>query len=344
MDKIMKNSILDDRKKLDRKNKTVFVNSFPPKEFYQKEIGWKRKLELLGDNTGNLLYVAELKKQIDYDTETWLGDSRFETDEFSAGIIPTSNMLRKYHDGVVIWAELIEKSMFPVTLAGLGAQSFYDCRTPKAVVEQLSEEVKNAFRKIAYQTCSIGIRGEFTAACLELIGIRNYRIIGCPSFYQNLDGTIDKRPSPSLRKVVMNVQDARSISGKVIDMGMERGGEVEWIMQSDIEGADVLFEHVPVGADLMKKFQGIKHSASELGAYMIKHAHMFFDLKSWQTYLKESKFTFSYGMRFHGNMMSYLCGIPALWIVHDSRTRELVETLKLPHIEMVLDIDLKSVK
>ena len=41
MDKIMKNSILDDRKKLDRKNKTVFVNSFPPKEFYQKEIGKK---------------------------------------------------------------------------------------------------------------------------------------------------------------------------------------------------------------------------------------------------------------------------------------------------------------
>ncbi len=315
-----------------RKCKTVFVNAFPPKAFYQKGIGWKRRLELLGSNTGNLLYVASLKKQIDYEAETWLGDPRFETDEFSAGVIPTSNMLRKYYDGAVIWADLIEKAAFPITLAGLGAQSFDDCTTPKDVVEQLSEEVKNAFRKIAYQTCSLGIRGEFTADCLERIGIKNYRIIGCPSFYQNLDGTIEKIPSPSLDKVIMNIQNARRISGKLIDMGIDGGAE--WIMQSDTEGAGVIFDHIPADTGFTRKFHGMKHSASQLGSYMIRHAHMFFDLSEWRSYLKYNSFTFSYGMRFHGNMMSYLCGIPALWIVHDSRTEELVKTLKLPYVDM----------
>lgn len=32
-------------------------------------------------------------------------------------------------------------------------------------------------------------------------------------------------------------------------------------------------------------------------------------------------------------MVVRLCGIPSLWIVNDSRTRELIETLKLPSID-----------
>ena len=71
----------------------------------------------------------------------------------------------------------------------------------------------------------------------------------------------------------------------------------------------------------------------KLNIFMKNHAHMFFDLQEWKEYLNTQGFTFSFGMRFHGNMLSHLCGIPSLWIVHDSRTRELVETLRLPAVD-----------
>lgn len=61
---------------------------------------------------------------------------------------------------------------------------------------------------------------------------------------------------------------------------------------------------------------------------------IFYTRESWSRYLQEEKITFCYGPRFHGNLMALSNGIPALWIDHDRRTGELIETMKLPHISM----------
>mgnify|MGYP001061963842 FL=1 len=49
--------------------KTAYINAFPPQEFFKEGLTWDEKLHLLSDNTGNLLYVNELKEQIDYELE-----------------------------------------------------------------------------------------------------------------------------------------------------------------------------------------------------------------------------------------------------------------------------------
>jgi polysaccharide pyruvyl transferase WcaK-like protein len=41
---------------------------------------------------------------------------------------------------------------------------------------------------------------------------------------------------------------------------------------------------------------------------------------------------FSFGARLHGNIVAMQCGVPALVVVHDERTRELAECLALPHV------------
>ena len=71
----------------------------------------------------------------------------------------------------------------------------------------------------------------------------------------------------------------------------------------------------------------------ELINYMRKNGHMFFRYSDWCDFYKEYNPTFSYGSRFHGNMCAMRNGIPALWITHDSRTSELVNTLHLPSID-----------
>lgn len=71
---------------------------------------------------------------------------------------------------------------------------------------------------------------------------------------------------------------------------------------------------------------------------------MFFDIQQWEQYLINNEFGFGVGGRFHGNLMTMLQGIPSLWLVHDSRTSELTEVLKLPRLKMEELENIKSVQ
>ncbi|MEO2045058.1 MAG: hypothetical protein ABGX16_00615 [Pirellulales bacterium] len=55
-------------------------------------------------------------------------------------------------------------------------------------------------------------------------------------------------------------------------------------------------------------------------------------MPDWITHNAEA-YDFSFGTRFHGNMAAWQAGVPALWLVHDSRTVELCDYLALPYIQ-----------
>lgn len=312
--------------------RTAYINGFPAKNFYQEK-SWARKLHGLAENTGNWVYINEMRKQIDFKKESGIYDKEYLLDEFDAGIMPVSNMLRPEYDGILDWIDLIEKIKFPITFAGLGTQSYYpDLYTPKKIVAAIKPEVKKAFQRVAYQTTSLGIRGEETAEVLDLMGIHNYRIIGCPSFYQYLDGNYIKKPYPTKDKVIFNIQPARKTSGLVIEMGMEN--DAHWIMQTESEGMKYLYTNELVSEEYINKKLMFDRSTNEVQNYIKRRAHVFFEQKEWEDFLGDNGFTFSFGMRFHGNMLSHLKGIPSLWIGHDVRTKELIKALKLPNVTL----------
>ncbi len=55
--------------------------------------------------------------------------------------------------------------------------------------------------------------------------------------------------------------------------------------------------------------------------------------QDWLEFMR-TNVSFSYGTRFHVNMAALLAGRPAMWITHDTRTQELVEYFKLPHMNL----------
>jgi hypothetical protein len=59
----------------------------------------------------------------------------------------------------------------------------------------------------------------------------------------------------------------------------------------------------------------------------------FFSMPPWFSYLR-SGFDASMGTRFHGNMAAMQCGVPSLWIVHDSRTQEFCDYHGLPQVPL----------
>ncbi len=183
---------------------------------------------------------------------------------------------------------------------------------------------------------SVGVRGEITAECMELMGIENYRIIGCPSFYsfgwnppifRNITsekicftwGSSNYKKEQWFRELMRNTE--------------QKGDAL--IMQSIEDFPLTLFEEAHLLPKHIKsRYPDIDVNRDDLEKYIKRLGHMFFDRNEWMKFLKEENFTFSVGCRFHGNMIAWLSGIPTLWITHDSRTFELCKVLKVPTIDI----------
>jgi hypothetical protein len=74
-------------------------------------------------------------------------------------------------------------------------------------------------------------------------------------------------------------------------------------------------------------------SREDLKAFLERRVRMFFSVDDWVGCM--ATMTVAIGSRFHGNVAALLAGTPSLVLVHDMRTRELCELLRLPHV--VLD-------
>ncbi len=253
----------------------------------------------VGCNTGNLVFSEGLKKNVKHDLETFLSvewTRDYLGRQNVKSIMPAANFLSKEAIWLERYVPILENTDMSFTLAGLGAQAKLD-ETPNDVVNELSEGQKRFFALVSERAISIGVRGEFTAECLNKMGIKNVDIIGCPSFYKYADSyKILKQSSMDRVACTLSKSDF-----KVYDFACQVNAKIVSQVYNDIGEPT---------------------------------KNIFFDYNDWCDFMVENDFTFAFGTRFHGNMMALNHGVPTLWLVHDWRTRELVEYLKLPHLEL----------
>lgn len=300
-----------------------------------RNIGIVKKIRQLGGNTGNLIWFESIKRNIKYD---FIGQRLSPDMGISNIVFPMANQINVQDKSLEFYSLQTKDYHGRVTMIGLGAQLTKELSTPKKLVAALPQEQKNALKELSSRTEIMGIRGSITAECLELMGIRNYRIIGCPSFYMKCDegGDIFKASADKLCVSWGSVdyakeQYVREFFRRNSSTG---GGDILLLQAMDdfprtlYEGANLLDRHIK------SRYPDIDVSPQEIEFYIKTQGHMFFDWDTWQDFLKKEQFTLSVGCRFHGNMMSFLSGIPTLWIVHDSRTYELCEAMALPCITL----------
>lgn len=300
------------------------------------------KIADTGSNTGNIMFAEGVKEQIVYAKEIWLAGEGVEGVDKPAVIMPSANFIIHGDDGFINHCKnFLDNNDGPVTLAGLGAQSTNELNTPAKLMEVVSPAKKNYFKMVAERAVTLGIRGEFTAECLEILGIHNYRIIGCPSFYKYLNGKFPKLPTPTLDKTQITVTTGSVAESRILEMGMKLNSF--WLMQMMTEMPKSAFENETVSPVWVeRRFPELNVSLEEYTKYLRSRTCIFFNMKDWNQFYKDEGITFSFGSRFHGNMASIRNGVPALWIVHDSRTKELANTLHVPHITVEQFMEIKE--
>lgn len=290
----------------------------------------REMMKRCGANTGNVCFADALYEQIQFEKEVWCTEIEPESTE-DLFIFPASNWINE--DGKVLQRIFLrmEKTEARFLVVGLGIQKELN-QSISDFIKKLSEKTITALKIMSEHSVSIGVRGGTTAEILDKLSIHNWQIIGCPSFYEPYRKfqTIDIKEARDER-ICYNTKPRGEREHKLIEFAASTAAPI--VLQTMWDLPLILTEGRMVEDSVLKdRYPGLKLEAKEFEMYIRNHGHIFFNRKEWSDFLINNHISFSVGGRFHGNMMAFSNGIPALWLVSDERVKELVEAMKLPFI------------
>jgi len=305
-------------------------------------------MRLIGNNAGNLLFQYAVTKLIGepYDivglTTSW--DPKRLRDQCRVLVVPSANFLRENFD-FSHYVNFLESTGLPLVFVGLGAQADdfeKDTLDFHPSVLRLIDLIRERSELVA-------VRGEFTARVLERYGVTSHVVTGCPSNFTNpstnLAGMIADKLARPMRSFITHADEPWP--KKHYKAHVERrlaawtlNGRSVMVQQSVPAMIRYLRLNNPVAEkDVPVQFEdGLRRallSDCELEAFrdfLAVKLRTYYDVDQWME--DSAKFDFSVGLRLHGNMIAWQSGTPALWITHDSRTKELTDTMALPSIDV----------
>lgn len=306
----------------------------------------------VGNNTGNLLFQYAMHSLIGEPTHLlgrdldWRGD--LVRARCRAVVIPSANFLREGFDmsGVTGFLEKVE---LPFVMVGLGAQApDYGTRS-----FDFHPSVLRLIDLIRERAPLVGVRGAFTARVLADRGVTNVRVTGCPSNFINpapdlgarvaakrararargLHGFITHGDEPWPKDPVKQIVEKRLVAWTRAGPGMMSQQSVPVFMEyirhaNGAALADIPEHREPALARALMPGATVE----EFRVFVAAKLRSYFSVHQWME--DSARYDFSVGMRLHGNMVAWQAGTPALWVHHDSRTRELAEAMALPTLSV----------
>lgn len=304
------------------------------------------RLAATGANTGNLFIGHGLFHGLDCARKAFhpgFGAIPAERlhEHFDLVVIPASNFVGNGVD-LTDHADYFARSKVPLFCFGLGSQVL-----PGQEVA-LKPGTERFLRLLSERGGSIGVRGTFTAEVLWSLGIRNLSITGCPSLLNLRPSTIAKLAAarPSLDKVGVNFSNnVRRHSVAAAGMRASEnalfqrimGENAYYILQNETPEM-ALIEAMGRGDDAaasavlprIAELFDVSGSREDVRRFLEQRMRVFFSVEDWVGCM--GTMSGSLGTRFHGNVAALLAGTPALFLVHDMRTQELCELLRVPHL------------
>ena len=235
-------------------------------------------------------------------------------------------------------AEVLERLRIPVIAFGIGAQA------PSEGPLVLSDETKAVLRGMSERCVTLGVRGSYTAQVLWDIGIRNSRIIGCPTLFRNRrpDLRIDLPPLERVREIGYTLR--REVSAtyspdiarylafqKQTILDMAQRFDVTVMAQGEIEEKKIVLGTEAQRKEAMDKLAAQKwlDGPDDPLTRLYETALFYSDVVADYDAIGR-RLDFVIGFRLHGNLISLASGTPSVYFTYDSRTSEFVETFGIP--------------
>lgn len=302
----------------------------------------ERLYALTGHNVGNLAFHYAMVKILGggLQAKPWHTDPA-EIDALGdLGVMPCANQLGPHADYGRL-GERFAAIKARLLAVGLGAQGdSYDAIPP--VPEGTLAWVREIVRHRAADGPNIGVRGPFTLRVLEHYGLGHAAVVtGCPTLFINPDPRLGELIASRIGRPPRRIAIAAGhqkwthlgkLEASLTAMIGPAGGS--YIVQSPIE-----MVHLARGEAGLLSEEALTEcrdyacphlTLDEFKDWSRAYARAFFNVSEWMEHLRG--FDYVVGPRIHGVMLGLQAGIPSLCIAHDSRTRELCETLGVPFV------------
>ncbi|MBR9911227.1 MAG: polysaccharide pyruvyl transferase family protein [Gammaproteobacteria bacterium] len=295
-------------------------------------------------NTGNLAFFTAVQRHLEsytnIDFHSRVGASG------DVAVIPCANHIGE-HAGNRARHEFCNAFPGAVVAIGLGAQMALDGKPPKLSADTL-EFMRALASKGASDAPNIAVRGESTRQVFARYGLeKSVTVLGCPSLFLNprkdLGKYIQSRINTEPKKVAIaagspNPAGKYGVTEKKLVRLLEKYNG-KYIVQHPINSIKLARgESSQVPEPFIEKYRDAIKPAMPLNRFtrwFERRSKAFFDIDTWIDFL--SGYDLLIGTRIHGCMMAIQAGKPALCLVHDSRTKEMCQTMKIPFLEIGKD-------
>jgi hypothetical protein len=239
--------------------------------------------------------------------------------------------------------ELLQRLKVPVIAFGIGAQA------PSLRPLQLSETTRDVLQAIAARCTTMGVRGAYTADVLAGLGIRNVRVIGCPTLFRNRDPELSVAPPAGITGRTVGFTIRREVSATyTVDVARylaahretilalaAAGCDVRLLAQGEVEEKKIVLGTAEQRADALEALRkigwlkGADDPLARLYASRLFYADVVADNEAMARSLD-----LVLGFRLHGNLLALANGVPAVYFTYDSRTAEFADTFAIPRFDV----------
>jgi polysaccharide pyruvyl transferase WcaK-like protein len=240
--------------------------------------------------------------------------------------------------------EVLRRLKIPVIAFGIGAQA------PVSGKLELSEDTKAVLRLIADSTASVGVRGTYSAEVLAGLGIKNVRIIGCPTAFRANDPALAIKLPPldqvrsagvTLRREVSTTyaQDIRRYLTFHRDLVKAMAGRFDVTLMAQGEAEE---KKLALGTAAQKEeaIAALRENGWASQWYLddemerLYRSRMFYSdvVADYEQLVRRLDLVLGY--RLHGNLMALANGTPSIYFTYDSRTVEFAETFRIPSFDV----------
>ncbi len=237
---------------------------------------------------------------------------------------------------------VLARLKIPIVAFGIGAQA------PSKGKLVLNQATRRVLALIAERSVSLGVRGSYTADVLWSLGIRNARIIACPTVFRNNDPglRIDLPPLETVRDVAYTLRrevDASYAQDLERYLNLQRQTildlasrfNLDVLAQGEVEEKGVLWGDPGQRAAAIEKLRtegwlrGPGDPLEKLYATNLFYSDVVTDFEQ---KLRQKQLVLGY--RLHGNLLGLANRVPSVYFTYDSRTAEFAETLQIPSFDV----------
>lgn len=240
--------------------------------------------------------------------------------------------------------DVLKRLKIPVIAFGIGAQA------PVKGKIELSDETKTVLRMMADSTTSVGVRGAYSAQVLWDIGIRNVRIVGCPTAFRRNDPnlTITLPPLETVKYVGVTMrrevspayaQDIKRYLTFHRDLvkSLAERFDVVLMAQGEVEEKKIVFgtpEQKEEAFAALRANRWVSEWYLDEVMEKLHRERLFYSdvVADYEALVQQKDVVLGY--RLHGNLMALSNGTPSIYFTYDSRTVEFAETFQIPSFDV----------